>query len=309
MNFVTILSQRRSYLMGISIIMIMFFHNLWIRDVDWLKPINYYGHWGVDVFFFLSGYGIVYSLRKNNLKVYFRNRIFRIVPICVIAGLIKFVIFHYVLKNDSSWGWQIFIGFDLWYIKAILILYCLSPLIFKYLDKYVVFFLILSYIVAIVTIHVTTNGFLCLFIPRTPVYLLGMMVANHMLKINKKLLIVSFCFFIFAVLHYWSFIEGNGWFWNQYASVIFLSVGAFFFMWLMILCFSIFRRLYLIPLLEFTGRHSLELFIAHVFIYRSIIPIFYKELPSVLIFITAVVLSYLMSYVIFLLRKILVPFK
>ena len=85
MKYIESISNYRSFLMGISIIMIMFFHNLWVRDVIWLMPLNFFGDFGVDVFLFLSGFGIVYSLRKNNLKTFFKNRFVRIINISFIS--------------------------------------------------------------------------------------------------------------------------------------------------------------------------------------------------------------------------------
>ena len=57
------ISEVRTPLMGIAIIMVMLFHS----DFGVLgclnKPFAHYGHWAVDIFLFLSGFGISYLLQ------------------------------------------------------------------------------------------------------------------------------------------------------------------------------------------------------------------------------------------------------
>lgn len=307
MDFVSLLSKKRPFLMGISIIMVMFFHNLWVRDVEWLKPINDYGFFGVDVFLFVSGFGIFYSLKKNSLKTYFRNRIVRIIPLCLICGFVKFIISHFVLHDDSSWGWQSLIGFDQWYIKGIIVLYLLSPCFYKLLEKYGYYLLILSYIVAIISLQVITNLTLCLFLPRIPVFLLGMMIASNKIKFSNKLLIVSFLFFVIAVFHRLSIICGWMTLGSEMHTVLFLSIGIFFFLWLLLCLYHLFKWLNLMPFMNFSGRHSLELYLLHTYVYWNIIPAYYSQLPPALTFATAIMVSYVFAYFVFLLN-LLLPF-
>lgn len=304
-NFVESVSKYRTYLMGVSIIMIMFYHNQWVRDVVWLKPINFYGDFGVDVFLFVSGFGIFHSLRKNTIAIFFRNRFFRLMPLCIICGIFKYLLGHFILKDDACWSWQTFIGFELWYIKAIIILYCLSPLFYRYLSKYGFLMFIFGLIVAIGALQVTSNQTLCLFLPRVPVYLLGMMVANGMIKFSKRLLLFSFLFFIVAVLHRWSIIET--WFilGNSYYTVLFLSIGILFLLWGLMQIYKLFDILKIKTLFDFSGKHSLELYLVHQFIYFSIIPKYFSQVPPVLQFITAVLLSYASAYLVSALNAIL----
>lgn len=304
MKYIESISNYRSFLMGISIIMIMFFHNLWVRDVIWLMPLNFFGDFGVDVFLFLSGFGIVYSLRKNNLKTFFKNRFVRIIPLCVICGFSKFLVSHYIIKNDELWGWQTFIGFDLWYVKAILILYFLSPFIYRNLAKYGYAILFLTYIIAIAAIHLTSNGFVCLFAPRIPVFLIGMMIATNKIVFKRRVLFFSFLLFVIAILHRLSFILSNGFWGNPNGTVLFVSGGIFFLVFLLMQSYALFQKLLLIPFIEFSSYHSLELFIVHVFVYRIIIPEYYSQLPDTLIFITAFLGAYPLAYIAYLLKEL-----
>lgn len=47
------------------------------------------GGGGVDVFLVVSGFGIAFSISKNNRKTYFVHRINRLLPTCVFFGLIN----------------------------------------------------------------------------------------------------------------------------------------------------------------------------------------------------------------------------
>ena len=58
------ISSGRGVMMGAAILFIMFFHLQSGHFGWWSNFCNCYGLWGVDVFMFLSGYGIAHSLRS-----------------------------------------------------------------------------------------------------------------------------------------------------------------------------------------------------------------------------------------------------
>ena len=69
----------RSYWMGISICMVMLLHIVMYRSSDeflfrTLKMLFLQGDAGVNVFFFLSAYGLCHSLENNSINKYYRNR-------------------------------------------------------------------------------------------------------------------------------------------------------------------------------------------------------------------------------------------
>ena len=64
------LSKYRSVLMGIAMLSIMLSHQRFVH----VFPFNVfesYGHWGVDVFLFLSGMGMVRSLMTYSTKFFY----------------------------------------------------------------------------------------------------------------------------------------------------------------------------------------------------------------------------------------------
>ena len=89
-----IISKHRTILMGITILSIIFFHytedcvnynyNLAPSIVYYKK---YIGSSGVDIFLFLSGFGLYYSFKKNqDLRTFFKKRFTRIlIPYFIIS--------------------------------------------------------------------------------------------------------------------------------------------------------------------------------------------------------------------------------
>ena len=47
------------------------------------------GYIGVEVFLFISGFGIAHSLAKNSLGQYYKNRVIRLIPACILFDLCK----------------------------------------------------------------------------------------------------------------------------------------------------------------------------------------------------------------------------
>ena len=73
MNLVSKISENRVLLMALAIIFVVIYHfKCWIGGFPWyIGIIIKYGYIGVDIFFFLSGFGLTYSFQKNNIWVYF----------------------------------------------------------------------------------------------------------------------------------------------------------------------------------------------------------------------------------------------
>ena len=70
--------RNRRILMCFAIIGVVIYH-LALRGIP-LGRLNI-GYMGVDVFMLLSGYGISKSLQKHSLRIYYANRIKRILPL------------------------------------------------------------------------------------------------------------------------------------------------------------------------------------------------------------------------------------
>lgn len=124
------LSRNRTLLMGMSMISIMLFHQHFFP----LRFFSLFGHWGVDVFFFLSGMGVSYSLRKNNLARYYVNRVKRIMPawicvsvLCALASVAMGTSILASIINSKI--------MTLWFLRSLLIFYAVSPFILQTISK------------------------------------------------------------------------------------------------------------------------------------------------------------------------------
>lgn len=93
------LSNKRTHLMGIATLMIIICHASasHVHMPHWLSKLMDLGNYGVDIFLFLSGLGLFYSLSKKPITSirgginYYKRRGFRI------FSLIFWYSFHIVL--------------------------------------------------------------------------------------------------------------------------------------------------------------------------------------------------------------------
>ena len=144
------LSDVRGELFGFSIITIILFH--FFEDVEqadfggaakvMTKIYNLaLGSGGVEIFLFLSGMGLFYSLSGDpRLRDFYRKRLVRILPAYLVIGGAGWLILDILLRKT---GWLPFLrDFStvsfwtegermVWYISLILILYLLFPLLYR----------------------------------------------------------------------------------------------------------------------------------------------------------------------------------
>ena len=209
----TLISENRTYLMGISMIIIMFFHQYFVSDSIILKVVGLYGNYGVDVFLFVSGFGLAHSLQKNSIPIFYKRRLLKIIPACILIGIIKILITDFApssitfLKEEAftnlRYGWRTLFGLDLWFIRAILFLYLITPLInlaFDRFNKMVVLalgFLIGTLLVYFYPFH---DGIIDWVAPRIPAFVFGMYIAKKDFTQTKSTIITSIILIICAVV-------------------------------------------------------------------------------------------------------------
>lgn len=87
--FNTLISKYRISAMGISMVSIMLYHQNWITNGIFFEWVRMLGYIGVEVFLFISGFGIAHSLAKNSLGQYYKNRVIRLIPACILFDLCK----------------------------------------------------------------------------------------------------------------------------------------------------------------------------------------------------------------------------
>lgn len=264
-------------------ISVMLFHQYFTSVIPF-NLFHNFGSWGVDVFLFLSGMGIVRSLNNNSLKVYYLRRLKRILPSCILCGSIKYSIFLLlgssvaILKEVLNIGGWSLLSFDLWFIPSIIILYTISPIL-HWLIKYW-----LNPLVLLTTIIFFING---IFISpqigyewmspigifawttsRLPVFLLGMYIANKNYWWNRNLFF-SYLFLVIALCL--KILDKSGTSFQGINDCILfaLMIGM---PALIKLNLKVLRKLspMLLSLVNFFGKYSLELYLVHEFIFWTL---------------------------------------
>lgn len=133
------ISSFRTELMGVATLLVLLYHgNFFGSQIG--RAIAAEGQVGVEMFLFLSGVGLYFSMRKNeNVFVFYRHRFMRIIPSYLIIAIPLYAIIFFLLgpRKISIFLYHIFqVGFllpnelrhcTLWYVPFIVILYILYP--------------------------------------------------------------------------------------------------------------------------------------------------------------------------------------
>ena len=302
------ISECRNSIMGVAILSIMLFHQYFISMI----PFNFFhkfGYWGVDIFLFISGMGLVNSLKKNTKKDYYKRRFIRIIPSCLLCGTTKYIVFIlfysslFILKDGLKIGIWSIASLDLWYIHTIIILYIISPIIFKSLNKnkyltiaIILFLFLLNgiFLKPIVDYDwLSPKGIISWTIERLPVFTLGMYLSIYNRITNKFIYISSFPLLLAICLN---LIEKTQYsFYGIRPCLLFLlTLGMPF---LIVACIYLLKNIpySMQKLLAFLGKYSLELYLVHEFIFLALIIYFKNRNPSLLLII-GFLLSFFSAY-------------
>lgn len=198
------ISENRTFLMGLAMIAVVLFHHGWTIIPGVTAFFSRFGLWGVDIFLFLSGFGCVYALGKYDKGQFYVKRLIRILPTCLLAGILVCVadIWLHAERTDTWLPIKI-LSLHRWYIQAILICYALCPLFLAILRRYRAWGLLAMVIViSLVGLLVPEMEVFRLtwILNRIPVFLVGMYVAIFDLKLTKWQLALSALCLVMAVL-------------------------------------------------------------------------------------------------------------
>ena len=290
--------------MGLAILLVLLYHAsitfpcyLITAPFSFLHKTLYFA---VDIFIFLSGYGLVRS-RFNTRKpwpLFFYQRLTRILPafyvgltglflIQILKGYppkIKNLFLRY--STLSFWFGKPYFFASEWFIPALLGLYLLFPLLFiKYersLDKlrFVVFSIALSLLVDAVLIIIHCNHLL-IMTTRIPALILGIHVGYSTFSdmttgtsnIGKRSAIITViaCYTVLSILFKLSSVDQRfqyGLWWLPLIPAI-IPVSVLMAQWIAKLREAQNRQLAkkILWLLRFSGVYSLEIFVLHQFFY------------------------------------------
>jgi len=275
--------ENRYYLMGIAIIWIVLFHVFFWADMSnikttWWIELFDKGALGVDIFLLLSAFGLQASLDRNSIGVFYQNRIKRILPIYLFFLLFLFLVFERgcpfyrvviqclcQMTGLSLFKYPEFFScgfcFD-WFTPAIITIYLFFPLISIVVKKVIsrgfsfeLFFLILL-IVFGVWVRENKHFPFGLLALRFPILFLGCTFFIHLKNgaLNK---VLSLCFISGCI----GLLTGNL---EMKRSLILLPL---------LLAFSLTRfNLPLKKIVCLVGKHSYEIYLAHIILVAFFIP-------------------------------------
>lgn len=302
------ISQNRSALMGIAILWVFLFH-VGGLGIPYLDTLCKKGYLGVDIFFFLSGWGLCHSLSKDpNVTQFFKRRMLKIIPSWwIIIGLmavvqmimhlphpesfIDFILYFsglgYFVQGCFTDNTSIFVRFYEWYIPTLLLFYLFAPIFAKLSvrNNYVILTISIVAILCVSNYCILENFSLAYC--RFPIYILGFI--GYKLGTQNELTVNFVILFIVGI------VLGLLW----HLEVINVNIG--FLVLLLILPFV----LSIIPalkkknpfnkLLSFFGTISLELYLLHIYNRLFKLIGIYIEERLLVVVITLLILS-VMSY-------------
>lgn len=298
-------SKYRSALMGVAMLSIMFSHQRFVH----VFPFNIfesYGHWGVDIFLFLSGMGMVSSLASRSIKSFYHRRFMRLAPICIFCGTLKYLVFLSLgepvrnLEVGLNLGvWSVF-SLDLWFIHSIIIYYLMSPLLYKLLRTFPGISMLLAYFISIVMQYVFAEqvgydwlnplGIMLYTIERLPVFMIGMMISMYKDQIKEVHFKNSTCA-IFATLVLALLLKTHVISYHLQALIYpLLSLGMLAVIGILIAGFLHLPKK-LSTIFDDVGGHSLEIYLVHEFVFAAFLLTMYTVVDHFLLFIAAFALS------------------
>ena len=188
-DLLTLISKHRLPIMGFSALYIYLFHEYltlfhnnrpFLLLQEWIRG---FGYIGVDIFFLLSGMGLIYSIQKSNLGGYYYRRLRRLVFPWIVMAITIMIVDNWsierFLKNIS--GVSFFtesIYAYLWFVPAISVFYIVFPLYYYFFsrqnNKFVFTLQIIAvcFLLTLVSLGFLRDDLYC-FINRLPIFLIG----------------------------------------------------------------------------------------------------------------------------------------
>lgn len=286
-----IFSKYKLELYGTAILWIMLLHGLvrvapasLDKSFSFLTQIIKHGYFGVEIFLFLSGICLFFSMNKNDdISEFYKKRIIRIiVPYFLITGsywfgtcvIWKHDILRFIGNITQFTFWFGNVHFA-WFIGAILVLYLIYPLIYHLFlkdksNRYSLISILLSCITMYIICFALDHGPFILrewfketeiALTRFPVFFLGCYFGKLVYE-NKEIspnwLLSTFLGGVVGVFYLF----------NNFPVVSLYRLPGFIFspcfaLWIVII-FDIIHHKYFNRIFQFLGERSLELYLTHL---------------------------------------------
>lgn len=144
-DVLSLLGAYRGEIMGFFALWIWFFH-LWTpiaANLPVLSSVEAFlqriGFTSVDVFFFLSGMGMIYAISKHSTLEFYKRRLLRVYLPFFITSLLQTVCYHWgirkFIKAVTGYGFYFDPNQPQWFAPAILTLYLFFPLYHRFFQR------------------------------------------------------------------------------------------------------------------------------------------------------------------------------
>ncbi len=246
---------------GLAILMVIGSHYAgWMYaepfSETWRQWVSSWGVYGVDIFFLLSGYGLVKAYEKRGIDRNFVLRRFlnSYIPYILIIGFFSFVLDKSIDGFEAVW--KLFIGYDFWFMSIIFAFYIMFMVFYRigYFKE-----LLLTAAVAGFSCWLYTRGFADFWFLSNAAFLIGVYAATLEKKFGVKVkeIIVKSNFSLIAfagmiICAFWHVYSG------ELNSHIFASI--MFTLMALGLCVQFKGEGFVLPTL---GRFSLYIYLIH----------------------------------------------
>lgn len=293
--------DNRQYFMGCAIALIMLSHLLSVCKE--LKPlwVFYPGFIGVDIFLFLSGYGLCRSFENNDIRTFYKRRIQRILPMFLCFQL--FISVFQMAAERSANLWDIICNFTTlsfwglggwtaeWYLSFLFYLYLLFPLIYRLASRLGVY-ATLTCLAMLAALQYSMNWpwNIDAAFSRIPIFMMG--IVCYLAKDKSKAYLSQAAAFTITIpLFVWMVLTHRA---EKY-EIVYMFAPCFMILASYASKVTITSKNIIYAIFEFLGKHSIELYVANMMTLSIIqnlsIPV-YPRLAAYII--SQIVLSWLM---------------
>ena len=293
------ISRYKAHLMGIAVMIVVYGHLLYyhsgLMNYEDLNFTEWYTLGSVEMFMFISGFGIYQSLRKNrDAWTFYGRRLGRLLPsflpvmlawcgVNLLAGKVRL---GEAVGNLTAMGWWFQTGNQFnWYVPAILVLYLLSPLLFDCIQKKKTAWAF----GALVILNVAGwRSNLLMAVSRFPTYFLGMYFGSRyaagQVPTKKQVAIWSVLgVAAMAVMPYF-FLIGRKylWYYGMYWNLFFVSTPLCMFLTTKLLEAQGRTRIGrgINKVWAFLGTRSFEIYLCHLALYDSCLKLHIQGWPQ-----------------------------
>jgi len=271
-----LISKYKTELMGFAILWVILFHSN--IKTPFIEPFSSLGYGGVDIFFFLSGYGLFFSSVKNESALsFYKKRFIRVFPTYMVVvfftmlGLGVFTLKTYFI-NISTLGYWFNESYFEWYIPSLFAFYLYFPLLVKSTNKYpsltFLFGVFLTAFLVYVKMHFHLHAMLLPFMTRIPIFILGVLFGKYTCEKKQPQWINSFSLYSIALVSlvlllfvkhvYPEWLWNDGLYWYPFIGI---TPGLCLFV---VYVLEKTKPAYVLKVLSFLGALSLEIYLLHI---------------------------------------------